>query len=339
VRRHARIGLLAFGSACSSSPGVTQDASPDAHACSKVERVCPMNCGPNGDQDCCESPVVPGGTFFRDYDVAADGKYSDKTHPATISDFRLDKYEVTVGRFRGFVEGGLGTSECAPAAGTGAHPHLADSGWDPAWNDYLPTTEAELGASLSTDCVSGAMYSTWSDVPGNKERFPANCVTWYEAMAFCIWDGGYLPTEAEWNYAAAGGSEQRAFEWSVPPDSVEYDCSRATYQDPLNQCSRFFPAGVKSAGDARWGHSDMAGNVQEWNLDWWACGLPTPYIDPCVDCARLQPYAACTMPLRWTRGSAADLDPKFMRVANTVGSFYNPSTPTAAFGFRCARPP
>jgi len=34
-----------------------------------------------------------------------------------------------------------------------------------------------------------------------------------QSHAFCIWDGGFLAGEAEWNYAAAGGSEQRSYPW------------------------------------------------------------------------------------------------------------------------------
>ena len=45
---------------------------------------------------------------------------------------------------------------------------------------------------------------------------PRETVNWYEAIAFCAWDGGFLPTETEWHYAASGGSAQRAYPWSSP---------------------------------------------------------------------------------------------------------------------------
>jgi formylglycine-generating enzyme required for sulfatase activity len=40
-------------------------------------------------------------------------------------------------------------------------------------------------------------------------------VSWYEAAAFCISDGGFLPSEVEGDYAAAAGSEQRAYAWGA----------------------------------------------------------------------------------------------------------------------------
>src|SRR5262245_30851932 len=116
---------------------------------------------------------------------------------------------VTVGRFRQFLNAGLGTQANPPANGTGANPHLANSGWDGNWNVSLAADTAALRAGVN--CT--AQYQTWTDAPGANESLPMNCITWYDAMAFCIWDGGRLPTEAEWNYAATGATDQRAYPW------------------------------------------------------------------------------------------------------------------------------
>ncbi len=170
----------------------------------------------------------------------------DKSHPATVSTFRLDKYEVTVGRFRKFVQAWDGGWR--PAGGAGRHTYLAggkdlvdssapgsyETGWNPAWNAQLAGDEANWDLNLACD----ASEYTWTPSPGANERHPVNCVTWYEAYAFCAWDGGFLPSEAEWNYASAGGSEQRVYPWSSPPTSTDIDCSYANFSvtQPSGSC-------------------------------------------------------------------------------------------------------
>ena len=74
-------------------------------------------CGPN-EESCCTSLPIPGQTFFLGFDdVSAD--YKDKSHSASVTGFRLDKYEVTVGRFRQFVAAVVGAWR--PEAGAGKH--------------------------------------------------------------------------------------------------------------------------------------------------------------------------------------------------------------------------
>ena len=103
------------------------------------------------------------------------------------------------------------------------------------------------------------------------EHQPINCITWYEAYAFCIWDGGFLPSEAEWNYAASGGSEQRVYPWSSPSMPTTIDCAHANYSPMgMSPCSTTGPEDVGSdspTGDGKWGQADLSGNVWEWTLD------------------------------------------------------------------------
>ena len=120
-------------------------------------------CGPSGNDDCCKSLLVPGGTFYRSYDGV---DYLDKSYPATVSDFYLDKYEITVGRFRVFVDAGMGTQKSPPGDGAGAHPQIAGSGWNSTWNTNLPANTAALKAALK--CY--AAYQTWTDTPGSNEE-------------------------------------------------------------------------------------------------------------------------------------------------------------------------
>ena len=165
-------------------------------------------CGANGNESCCRTIQVPGGTFKR---------FNNNSLPATISSFKLDKYEVTQGRLRKFFQSKGGNLKGSPpAAGAGAHPKIANSGWRSAWNKRLPGSNAEIDGRLTWGCAFGSDNNnygstTWSSSANDNK--PVTCVDWYTAFAFCAWDGGRLPTAAEWSYAAEGGSYQRAYAW------------------------------------------------------------------------------------------------------------------------------
>jgi len=231
-------------------------------------------CGPL-DESCCTTLPVPGGTFYRGYDGV---DFTDTNYPATVAGFYLDKYEVTVGRFRTFVEAGMGTRSNPPASGTGAHPWIAGSGWDSRWNATLPRDTAGLKAAMRCPAIA---YQTWTDTAGSNETMPQNCLDWYTAFAFCAWDGGRLPTEAEWNYAASGGSEHRYYPWSNPPSSTTIDDSYAVYCS--GYCSIQNVGSRSPKGDGKWGQTDLAGNLWEWTLDRYV----SPFLMPCNNCADL----------------------------------------------------
>jgi formylglycine-generating enzyme len=225
-------------------------------------------------ESCCASIVVPGGTFTQG------GLSPDPARSSTVSRFSLDKYEVTVGRFRKFVDAYVGNgvdggAATVPADGAGANPNIPVSPgstangteWQSAWNAALPASQAEFKDA------SHLAFGTWTDNVGANEDLAINNVNWFEAFAFCIWDGGRLPTESEWEYAAAGGAENRLYPWG----SAAPDCTYANFifLTPRTYCG---PGGTKEAapvgsyplGNGRWGHADLGGNMEEWNFDGWA---------------------------------------------------------------------
>ena len=88
-----------------------------------------------------------GDTFFRGFDVGSDGQFPDMSFPATVSDFRLDTYAVSVGRFRAFVSAGKGTQSDPPPDGSGAHAKIANSGWSASDNINLTANVAAFEAA------------------------------------------------------------------------------------------------------------------------------------------------------------------------------------------------
>ena len=321
--------------ACGSAGGRPGPAAAEPPSCRGTGNGI-SECGPTR-ESCCASPEVPGGEYYRSFDGVST-IYTSQAFPATVSGFRLDKNEITVGRFRQFVSAVVGGWR--PPAGSGAHEHLhggsglADSttpgryetGWDRAWDASLATRETEWTNNLQ--CF--AATQTWTPVAGANEGLPITCVDWYEAYAFCIWDGGFLPSEAEWNYAATGGSEQRVYPWSVPPSSMSIDCQHANLVD-LNPCVGPPPNGIPNrvgsespAGDGKWGQADLAGNAWEWTLDFYA-----DYAPASADGANLD-----TNEFRVIRGGAFDYHSTNLLASFRYDSPRSPATETREPGAR-----
>ncbi|WP_437594993.1 formylglycine-generating enzyme family protein [Sorangium sp. So ce1000] len=292
--------------------------------------------------------MVTGGTFYRTYSNNGSGATGTRD-PATVSSFRLDKYELTVGRFRQYVNY-LVAGGSPPAAGSGKHTHLnggqgvADSGkrgsfepgWNSSWDRYIPTGQG--AAATWTKNLTPTVYGTWTDKAGDNEMLPLTFMNWYEAHAFCIWDGGFLPTEAEWKYAAAGGDEQRMYPWgSMDPGSGNqvaiYDCYYPTGR--RGNCTGVVnvpDVGSTPLGVGRFGQWDLSGSVWEWNLDVYA-----NYASPCEDCANLTGGTNRVLP---GGGFHTGLMP-YLLSSNRSAVAYDPGNYRGDYGVgvRCARTP
>ncbi|HET9931027.1 MAG TPA: SUMF1/EgtB/PvdO family nonheme iron enzyme [Polyangiaceae bacterium] len=289
-----------------------KDVGPEGASCAGSSNVC----GPG--ESCCTSLCVPGGLF------TLGGNVESRKSQARVSGFYLDKYEVSVGRFRKFVAVyDAWLFDKNPRDGAAKHPLVAGSGWQAtAWASSLPASSDKLVENITTNCSpqhDGA-YSTWS-ASGANDGLPINCLDWFEAFAFCAWDGGRLPTEAEWEYAAAGGDQGYVYPWGPQPPTSEY----ASYESDMT-----VPVGSKPKGAGRFGHLDLAGSVEEWVLDLYS----TPYPSTMNDYAFVQ-----TDPqhfLRVFRGSAWGQPAEELNVA--IRRNEEPTARGSYIGVRCARP-
>jgi eukaryotic-like serine/threonine-protein kinase len=146
-------------------------------------------------------------------------------HRVSGPGFVMDRYEVTNARY----------AECVKAEACAA-PALTSSFKRPAY-------------------FAAAEYAD----------YPVVHVSWSQATSFCAWAGGRLPTEAEWERAARGTADSRAYPWG---DSAP-DCNKANFGGCVGDTDR---VGRRPAGQSPYGAFDMAGNVWEWTADWYEAG-------------------------------------------------------------------
>jgi len=202
-------------------------------------------------------------------------------HTVSLDAYRIDKYEVTNARYKECVDAGA----CTP-------PH-------------------------GTESVSHFIYydsAAFAD-------FPVINVDWSQADAFCRWDEGRLPSEAEWEKAARGSEDTRIYPWGN-------DAPDATLLNFDMNVGDTIAVGSYPAGASPYGVMDMSGNVKEWVNDW---GQDDYYsVSPPAN-----PQGPATGTYRMLRGSSFGNNSRNVR-ASPRGVNY-PGVWGYGYGFRCVR--
>ncbi len=168
------------------------------------------------------------------------------------------------------------------------------------------------------------------NVVAASANFPVYAVTWYGAQAYCETIGRRLPSEAEWEYAARGGSSDTLYPWGN-------EWSEANARVRIKTDTVFGPVAVKQYSPYN-GLYDMAGNMSEWVNDWYdetyyqqLANQPQPVADPQGPPTALQ---------KVLRGGSWDTLPFFARSVHRQSYFPAPDNLSDSFprsiGFRCA---
>jgi iron(II)-dependent oxidoreductase len=231
-------------------------------------------------------------------------------HPVRVAPFRMARAAVTSGEFAAFVDDG----------GYVRRKLWCPAGW--AWR-----VRADAEAPVYWQRQGRAwLERRYAAIEAIAPASPVMHVNWYEVRAYCAWAGRRLPTEAEWEFAAATGPEgserKRRYPWGDAAPAAERANLFGAAGGPIS-------AGALAAGDSAWGCRQMIGNVWEWTED--AFG---PYPGFVAD-----PYREYSEPWfgdhKVLRGGCHATRASLIR--NTWRNFYTPDRRDVFAGFRtCA---
>ena len=199
---------------------------------------------------------------------------------------------------------------------------------DAFWMD-----QTEVSIEMYQKCVEDGVCSEPSRIDsqsrgfyyGNEEylNYPVVNVNWYQSSEYCYWAGRRLPTEAEWEKAAASFEENSNYPWGN-----RLDCSLANYYQSASGCvGDTVAVDALPNGASYYGVLGAAGNVWEWVSDWYSDDyyVISPYENP------MGPDIGAYNVIR---GGAFDYEAKRLRITNR--GLGGPGNSNFDGGFRCA---
>jgi len=292
--------------------------------------------------------LIPGGTFA----MGSDDFYPEErpVHPVRVSPFLLDRAPVTVAQFSRFVEetGYVTVAERRPDPRD--YPEV-----DPQF--LVPGALVFTGSRGPVPLQDPSQWWTW--VPGaswrspegpgsrvsDRDDHPVTQVSLEDATAYANWAGRRLPTEAEHERAARGGTDTTIYAWGDErcPDGQHL---ANTWQGPFPYWNTVedgwpttSPVGTFAANP--YGAVDLIGNVWEWTSDRWTSHHPQAATSPC--CVPSDPQNLHTGQARprdafVVKGGSHLCAPEYcLRYRPAARQPQDRDSATTHIGFRCAR--